>query len=76
MRSHDCFIASICPACHVEIDSGKNLSRAERIEHWQRAHECTLLALFESGAVRVDGAIGSREKAYRVPSKIFPRMAA
>jgi len=52
LKSYPWRIAAICPACHVEIDSGKNLSRQERIERWEEAHRSTMGELFAQGMVR------------------------
>lgn len=53
IKAHDCFFASMCRGCHSEIDHGKRLSREERREIWQRAHDETLLKLFSQGLVKV-----------------------
>jgi len=52
LKSYPWRVAAICPACHVEIDSGKNLSRQERIEKWEEAHRSTIGELFAQGLVR------------------------
>jgi hypothetical protein len=52
LKSFPWRVAAICPHCHVEIDSGKNLSRAERIERWEEAHRKTMGELFGRGLVR------------------------
>lgn len=45
-------VAALCPTCHTEIDSGKNLSRQERVEAWDEAHDKTISALFALGKLR------------------------
>lgn len=52
LKSHPWRIAALCPICHIEIDSGKNLSKAERIEQWDAAHRATIGELFAQGLVR------------------------
>ena len=52
MKSYPYRVAAICPCCHVEIDSGKNLSRQERIERWDEAHRKTIGELFRLGLLR------------------------
>lgn len=52
LKAYPWRVAAICPACHVEIDSGKNLSKAERIERWDEAHRATIGALFALGLIR------------------------
>jgi len=46
LKSYPYRIAALCPACHVEIDSGKHLTKAERIEKWDEAHIKTIQELF------------------------------
>lgn len=53
IKAHDVFFASGCRACHMQLDQGKRFSREEKAEIWQRAHERTLLQLFQLGLVRV-----------------------
>lgn len=53
LKAHDCFFASACRACHRELDQGKTMSREEKFEAWQRAHESTFLALWQLGLIRV-----------------------
>lgn len=45
-------VAALCPECHVEIDSGKNLTKEERAARWQLAHHRTIGELFARGLVR------------------------
>ena len=52
LKSYPWRVAALCPQCHTEIDSGKNLSRAERIERWEEAHRKTMGELFGRGLVR------------------------
>lgn len=52
LKAHPWRVAAICPACHIEIDSGKNLSKAERIEQWDAAHRSTIGELFRLGLIR------------------------
>lgn len=53
LKAHDCFFASACRSCHREIDQGRAMSREEKFDVWQRAHERTLLELFRRGLVVV-----------------------
>ena len=52
-KAHDCFVAWMCSACHAAIDQGNFLSREEKRDAWQRAHEKTLLAMFQQGILKV-----------------------
>jgi len=53
IKSSDFRIASLCFACHSELDQGKNLSKQERIEMWEEAHRKTIGLLFENGYLEV-----------------------
>jgi len=53
IKAHDCFVAFLCHRCHHEIDQGSKLSKEERIDLWQRAHEATLLHLFKTNRLVV-----------------------
>lgn len=52
LKSYPWRVAAICPRCHTEIDSGKTLTRAERIERWEEAHRKTIGELFGRGLLR------------------------
>ncbi len=45
-------VAALCPECHTEIDSGKNMGKQERRDAWVDAHIKTLSELFAQGLVR------------------------
>ena len=51
IKSHDYRIAALCYRCHAEIDQGKDMSRAERVEAWEEAHRKTIGLLFDNGAI-------------------------
>lgn len=53
MKAHDCFFASACRSCHRELDQGLTMSREEKFDAWQRAHEATFLTLWQLGLIRV-----------------------
>lgn len=59
IKAHDWRIAALCFRCHFEIDQGSSLSKDERRDRWQTAHEKTLGLLFEHGIIDV---IKSRSK--------------
>jgi hypothetical protein len=52
LRAYPWCIAALCPSCHIDIDSGSLMTRAERIDAWNNAHVKTLHALFEQALVR------------------------
>jgi hypothetical protein len=52
-KADDCLTAALCQACHVEIDSGKRMTREERRATMDRAIVLTLLELVRRGLVGV-----------------------
>ena len=46
IKAHDFRIAALCHECHANIDSGKDLTREERFDVWERAHRETIGWLF------------------------------
>ena len=52
LKAYPWRVAALCRACHVEIDSGKDMSKQERREAWDEAHRSTLGELFRLGLVR------------------------
>ena len=53
-KASDAAIAALCGACHAEIDQGRDMSKAERIEAWESAHRKTMRALIERGILKVN----------------------
>jgi len=45
-------VASLCPRCHQEIDSGNTMNKQERREAWLDAHIKTISELFAQGKIR------------------------
>jgi hypothetical protein len=45
IKADDNMIAALCQTCHAKIDSGSKLSRAERMEMWEKAHLRTVKKL-------------------------------
>ena len=54
VKADDNLVAALCLKCHYEIDQGKELSREERQEKWQRAHMATVKKLYILGNWPVD----------------------
>jgi len=48
IKADDNLVAALCLKCHYEIDQGANLSKDERKEMWQKAHQSTVDNLVES----------------------------
>jgi hypothetical protein len=53
MKAHDYRIAALCYSCHMELDQGKSLDKAERVEIWEEAHRKTIAWLFENDHIQV-----------------------
>jgi hypothetical protein len=53
IKAHDFLISALCFRCHMELDQGKTLTREERAEMWQNAHNRTIAWLFQSGKLKV-----------------------
>lgn len=51
-KTDDCLTAALCPACHSEIDQGRDLTREQRRERIDSAILRTLVLLFRAGKVR------------------------
>lgn len=52
MKTDDCLVAALCAECHAEIDSGRDMTRAERREAMDVAILMTLRALAKKGLVK------------------------
>jgi hypothetical protein len=75
VKADDCFVAHACDHCHREIDQGKNLTRAEKFEAWERGHIETLPRLFRSLMKTVESRPRVKERSASAlsSSKILPR---
>lgn len=51
IKAHDCFFAAACRSCHRELDQGKTMTREEKQDAWQAAHDQTMLELWRRGLV-------------------------
>jgi hypothetical protein len=49
IKAHDYRIAALCYRCHMELDQGTKMTKAERTESWDEAHRGTIGWLFENG---------------------------
>jgi hypothetical protein len=52
-KSHDLFTVPACHACHQALDHGKDFTREQKADAFQRAWEAWMLHLFQSGKVMV-----------------------
>jgi endonuclease III-like uncharacterized protein len=46
-KTSDAMLAALCQSCHYQIDYGKDMSRAEKLDMWERAYRKTMRALIE-----------------------------
>lgn len=53
IKATDASIAALCCDCHTEIDQGRSMTKAERLEAFEEAHRKTMIALVERGKLRV-----------------------
>jgi len=53
IKADDNLVAALCLKCHYEIDQGKTLSKQERQDLWQEAHQKTVAALQDQWPVGV-----------------------
>ena len=53
MKAHDYRIAALCYSCHMDLDQGKSLDKAERVEIWEEAHRKTIAWLFENDHIEI-----------------------
>jgi hypothetical protein len=49
IKASDIYCASLCFTCHMELDQGSKMTKAEREQMWQSAHEKTVNKLVELG---------------------------
>lgn len=49
IKASDAFTAAICVYHHSEIDQGSKMTKAEREQMWQAAHEKTVTKMLELG---------------------------
>ena len=52
LKASDYRVASLCYACHMELDQGKHLDKQQRVEQWEDAHRKTIGLLFENGFIK------------------------
>ena len=49
IKADDNLTAALCLKCHYELDQGNKLSKDERVEMWERAHNRTVAELKRLG---------------------------
>jgi hypothetical protein len=54
IKADDNLVAALCLKCHYEIDQGNTLSKEERQQKWQDAHQATVQALCDAGSWPAD----------------------
>lgn len=53
VKAPDFMVAYLCNDCHMEIDQGKDMTKAERFEAWDDAWRRTIAWLFNHGVLDV-----------------------
>lgn len=53
-KADDNMAASLCHTCHSELDQGKHLTEAQRVEMWNKCHAKTFRELLARGLWPVD----------------------
>ena len=53
IKADDNLVAALCLQCHYEIDQGVKLTKQERQDKWQKAHQKTVSALQDQWPVGV-----------------------
>jgi hypothetical protein len=53
LKASDYRIASLCYTCHTEIDQGKRLNKADRVQMFEDSHRSTIGEFFERGYLDV-----------------------
>jgi hypothetical protein len=49
VKASDQYIAALCYKDHMELDQGSKMTKAEREQMWQAAHEKTVTKMMELG---------------------------
>jgi ferredoxin len=53
LKNSDALCAALCVECHVQLDNGKELTKEERRDMWNRAYIKTMQYLFEHDMIGV-----------------------
>jgi hypothetical protein len=53
IKVSDALVAALCIECHVKLDNGKELTKEERRDMWNRAYIKTMQYLFENEIIGV-----------------------
>jgi hypothetical protein len=53
LKVSDALVAPLCFTCHSELDQGKDLSREERRDMWNRAYIKGIQYMIENGIIKV-----------------------
>lgn len=49
LKTSDALVAALCTECHSELDQGRDLTRDERRDMWNRSYIKTMQTLIEQG---------------------------
>jgi hypothetical protein len=53
MKVSDALVAPLCFTCHRDLDSGKDMSRDERRDFWNRAYIKNIQLMIETGMLKL-----------------------
>lgn len=53
MKVSDALVASMCHTCHFELDNGKDLTKEEKRDMWNRAYIKTMQFLWENERIKI-----------------------
>jgi hypothetical protein len=53
MKVSDALVTPLCVRCHYELDQGKEMSREERRDFWNRAYINNIQRMIESGDLKL-----------------------
>jgi hypothetical protein len=53
MKVSDALVAPLCYTCHAELDQGKEMSREEKRDFWNRAYIKNIQYMIENGILKI-----------------------
>ena len=53
IKVSDALVAPLCYSCHAELDQGKEMSREEKRDFWNRAYIKNIQYMIENGVLKI-----------------------
>lgn len=53
LKNSDALVAALCHQCHFELDNGKELTKEDRRQMWNKAYINTMQFMIETGRLRL-----------------------